>query len=49
MAENLIKISKLFDESKYFKIGENMLLNVIKICKYEHLWLIKLVKYIIKL
>ena len=39
MAENLIKISKLFDESKYYKIGENMLLNVIKICKYEHSFL----------
>ena len=39
MAENLIKISKLFDESKYFKIGENMLLNVIKICKYEYSFL----------
>ena len=39
MAENLIKISKLFDESKYFKIGENMLLNVIKICKQEHSFL----------
>ena len=39
MAENLIKISKLFDESKYFKIGENMILNVIKICKYEHSFL----------
>ena len=39
MAENLIKISKLFDESKYFKISENMLLNVIKICKQEHSFL----------
>ena len=39
MAENLIKISKLFDENKYYKIGENMLLNVIKICKYEHSFL----------
>ncbi len=39
MAENLIKISKLFDESKYFKIGENMLLNIVEICKYEHSFL----------
>ena len=39
MAENLIKISKIFDESEYFKISENMLLNVIKICKQEHSFL----------
>ena len=39
MSENLIKISKIFDENKYFKIGEKMLLNVIKICKYEYSFL----------
>ena len=49
MAENLLKISKIYDEIKYLKIAENMFKKIFNICEsgYEHTtnWLKILLNY----